>query len=728
MERMSQRLAARMKSQFVGRTDELALVESLLRAGDQGAAVFVHGPGGVGKTTLLRRLAVLADEVGRHVVRVDGRDVPPIPAAFVAAIAAAAGVGDNAGIAAGQAGAVESTNGSAAGPDPIQALAELNGLVLLVDTAELLGPLDRWLREDLLPSLAADTVTILAGREPPSLEWRTDPGWRGLIHPLRLENLGAEDSRALLDQRGVPLEAQEKALEFTRGHPLALALVADVAENGRVDVVHGTNPAVVSALLGSLVDSVPSATHRVALEICAQVLTTTEPLLAALLGVEDAHEVFGWLRGLSIVETGPRGLFPHDLARDTLGSELRWRHPEQHADIHRRAGAYYREQFYLVDPSLQQQVLVEYVFLHRENPVLGPFVSSSAGSGLDLRSLVAVPVLPEDEESAHAAHDMVVGHEGKESGALLDHWMRRQPGSVQQVVGPDGDRLGLVAMLSLTEVTAEDRALDPAVAAVAAHLDALAPLDPGEAALLFRFWLTADGYQDLGPVQLFITLQLVRAYMATPGLAQSYVYYADPELWAPICAYSDMQRIAAADFTVGGRTYGVFGHDWRATPPLAWLKLLGEREISQEPLGRGCCRVPRCTAPALRVGAVAGGAVRGCGQGCAAGSRQGRRVARLRLARDGTRRPPYDGARRTGPRGCTARRDPGCRGKARGLTTRPASLPGAAPHLPQARPHPGRGGRAPRPADDDIPAPPLRGHRADHRDPARRGARQLTTT
>lgn len=583
MERMSQRLAARMKSQFVGRTDELALVESLLRAGDQGAAVFVHGPGGVGKTTLLRRLAVLADEVGRHVVRVDGRDVPPIPAAFVAAIAAAAGVGDNAGIAAGQAGAVESTNGS--GPDPIQALAELNGLVLLVDTAELLGPLDRWLREDLLPSLAADTVTILAGREPPSLEWRTDPGWRGLIHPLRLENLGAEDSRALLDQRGVPLEAQEKALEFTRGHPLALALVADVAENGRVDVVHGTNPAVVSALLGSLVDSVPSATHRVALEICAQVLTTTEPLLAALLGVEDAHEVFGWLRGLSIVETGPRGLFPHDLARDTLGSELRWRHPEQHADIHRRAGAYYREQFYLVDPSLQQQVLVEYVFLHRENPVLGPFVSSSAGSGLDLRSLVAVPVLPEDEESAQAAHDMVVGHEGKESGALLDHWMRRQPGSVQQVVGPDGDRLGLVAMLSLTDVTAEDRALDPAVAAVAAHLDALAPLDPGEAALLFRFWLTADGYQDLGPVQLFITLQLVRAYMATPGLAQSYVYYADPELWASICAYSDMQRIAAADFTVGGRTYGVFSHDWRATPPLAWLKLLGEREISQEPLG-----------------------------------------------------------------------------------------------------------------------------------------------
>ena len=125
MERMGERLAARMKSQFVGRADELILVESLLRAGDQGAVVFVHGPGGVGKTTLLRRFAVLADDVGRHVVRVDGRDVPPIPAAFVAAVATAAGVGtvgDTAGIADAERGAVESTNDSAAGPDPVQAL------------------------------------------------------------------------------------------------------------------------------------------------------------------------------------------------------------------------------------------------------------------------------------------------------------------------------------------------------------------------------------------------------------------------------------------------------------------------------------------------------------------------------------------------------------------------------------------------------------------------------
>jgi hypothetical protein len=41
-----------------------------------------------------------------------------------------------------------------------------------------------------------------------------------------------------------------------------------------------------------------------------------------------------------------------------------------------------------------------------------------------------------------------------------------------------------------------------------------------------------------------------------------------------------MTRFAAADFTVGGRRYGVYGHDWRTTPPSAWLALMAERELN----------------------------------------------------------------------------------------------------------------------------------------------------
>jgi hypothetical protein len=55
---------------------------------------------------------------------------------------------------------------------------------------------------------------------------------------------------------------------------------------------------------------------------------------------------------------------------------------------------------------------------------------------------------------------------------------------------------------------------------------------------------------------------------------------ADPEFWAPFCGYIDLFRIPGADFQVGEKSYGIYGHDWRAVPPGAWLSILAERETS----------------------------------------------------------------------------------------------------------------------------------------------------
>ena len=554
---MAQRLAAQRRREFVGRMAEVAALRALLEGTRDGAVLFLHGPGGIGKTTLLGRYADLGRELGRRVVRLDARELPPIASAYLSEIAAQCGVD--------------------AAEDPTEAVAAVAGVLLLIDTTERLASLDRWLREDLLPSLAADAVAVLAGRDPPSVAWRTDPGWHGLVQTIQLANLGRRDSEALLERRGVPSAHHEDALAFTRGHPLALALLADVTAQGGEAAPPAALRGVVDTLLATLVETVPSPQHRRALEACAQVLTTTEPLLAELLAVGDAHEMFEWLRTLSFVETGPRGLYPHDIARDTLGAELRWRHPEQYAEIHRRAGAAYRRQFYRVPPALQQHVLVDYVFLHRDNPVLGPFVTGSAESALDLRSLAATPAVSEERD---LVLEMVVRQEGAESARLAAHWMDRQPGSMLLVRGPEGEVFGLMGTVALDRVDDEDRSLDPAVDRVCALLEQRGGLAEGETAGYFRFWMQREGYQDLGPIQLFIALHFVRYYLATRGLAFSFVYYADPDQWAGICAYADLVRLPEADFSVGDRSYGVYGHDWRRTPPLAWLELLGERELT----------------------------------------------------------------------------------------------------------------------------------------------------
>jgi hypothetical protein len=52
------------------------------------------------------------------------------------------------------------------------------GGVLLIDGYEQLAAVDGWLRRDLIPALPASNVVMLAGRDPPALARRTDPGSR----------------------------------------------------------------------------------------------------------------------------------------------------------------------------------------------------------------------------------------------------------------------------------------------------------------------------------------------------------------------------------------------------------------------------------------------------------------------------------------------------------------------------------------------------------------------
>ena len=108
------------------------------------------------------------------------------------------------------------------------------------------------------------------------------------------------------------------------------------------------------------------------------------------------------------------------------------------------------------------------------------------------------------------------------------------------------------------------------------------PLRPGESATYFRFWLAADTYQAVSPTQSLIFINMVRHYF-TLGLANTFYACADPNFWLPIFSYAELARLPELDFAVAGKPFGVYGHDWRAMPPLPWLELLGHREIAMAP-------------------------------------------------------------------------------------------------------------------------------------------------
>src|SRR5262245_64924948 len=67
---------------------------------------------------------------------------------------------------------------------------------LLVDGAEALGPLDRWLRGELIPRLPGDAIVVLSGRARPSLAWR-----RSEEHTSELQSLRHLVCRLLLEKK-----------------------------------------------------------------------------------------------------------------------------------------------------------------------------------------------------------------------------------------------------------------------------------------------------------------------------------------------------------------------------------------------------------------------------------------------------------------------------------------------------------------------------------------------
>jgi hypothetical protein len=133
--------------------------------------------------------------------------------------------------------------------------------------------------------------------------------------------------------------------------------------------------------------------------------------------------------------------------------------------------------------------------------------------------------------------------------------------------------------LPLHEMKAEDEKLDPAVKSTRAFLASHTPPRADEVDTLFRFWMDRDAYQGISPIQSLIFIQVAKHYLTTPGLAFTFFPCADPDFWTAILSYAELTRYSEADFEVGGRRYGTYGHDWRVMTPAVWIGRLAEKEI-----------------------------------------------------------------------------------------------------------------------------------------------------
>lgn len=535
-------LAVSWRKVFTGRVAELRLLGDLMLSGERGCfVVWLHGMAGVGKSTLLRRFAAEAEAHGRVTRSVDLRHADPTPEAFLAALEAQGA------------------------PEDAQ--------VLLIDSAESLGPLEQWLRDVFLPGMPSRPLLVVGGRLPPSAEWRTDPQWWHALRSVELTGMDEAEAALLLRNRFVDEAEVPGIVRAAHGLPLALALFADARERTTGPVEQRRlwelrdSPDLVRELLSLMLRESASLSQADALHVLALARVTTEESVRHALEVPPAraHALFTWLRSLSFVRSTAEGLVPHELMREALLADLRWRGPEKYESLFGRLHGQLTER-------LGQRAGDRWAsgaglaYLGRTNQLAREAVDWRGADRIRLRA-----ARPEDLDQAVAA---IEKEHGVAAGALALRWWEHQPTAF--TVAEDGRRFVGVLVAPRLDPGATRLPDDPVARAALKHAHGRSPLRRTERLLLAR-WSTGSAVAACSA--------LTTLWATTPGLAMSWTCTAEKQ--SALSSLLDLygqQRTAPADGPDGERVLP-FVQDWRSVPFDRWAAALRVRLLSDEPAG-----------------------------------------------------------------------------------------------------------------------------------------------
>jgi len=524
---------------FVGRDDELTRFGEALSGSSPRRVFLVHGVGGIGKSTLLGEFRARAVSVGRPAVLLDGREMDPSPEAVRAALARATAL-----------------------PEP--RLGELAGLTVLLDHYEHLAPVDPWVRGELLPGLPADGIAVLAGRDAPAPAWLRLPGWRELGAVLRLDCWSEAESAEFLSRSGVAAEVRTDLVHLSRGHPLALALLADAAAGGELPHELADAPDLVSALLEGVVPSVPGQAYATGLATCALAWATTEDLLGEAVG-GAAPAVWDWLARQPYVTCGPRGLVLHDLARDVLTAELERRSPDRMRRLHRLVHDRVVTEIRTGTGPDREHAAQQLLYLHRRSPLTAAIWA--------VRSRGSTAVSTATREEIPQVVGLVERIQGSGDADLARRWLAEVPEAAQVV--RQGGRITAYALALQVPTGSPSERADPVVRAALEHVGRTAPARPGERIHVMRCIGGADGGERDPYAVLVASVAALTTWLTQP-LAWSFTAPTDEEFWGPFFDYLALERLS--EVSVGGRRHVLHGIDWRRLSPDRWMDLMNDRE------------------------------------------------------------------------------------------------------------------------------------------------------
>jgi DNA-binding CsgD family transcriptional regulator len=538
---VSERVAAAAASSLVGRAEERSRLTALL-APDGPAAIFVHGPGGIGKTALVT--GTLAS-LPLKTVTIEGRQVEPTVPGALAALGLALGVR-------------EPSSASAAARE----IADAGIDVLVIDSFERLNLLDGWIRNELISALPASVTVVLVGRRGPNVAWRTAPGWRSLLAELVVGPMTDGEVDLLLAAHGARGEDAERIRAFARGHPLAVVLTAE-ALGRRPGLVLGSGaPAdAVEELFSVILDDLPLP-ERGTVEAVSVLRRVTVPLLAAVVDGQDVEEAWRTLRSLPFTTTTAAGLELSGVAAPVLLEALELRDPLRVRGLRARAA---RAIVDSVAVGLDWQSTADLLHLV-QNPLIR---NAYAPPGMLQHPVERARAEDRDEIVAVARR-----FTGEESARLTMRWwtMRREAFYVVRGESGESGESGAVAGFSVVATLGDPADVpreDPAIAAVAGHLRR-DPMPAEARAVVFRWALGSRTGEQPTPEVASLVVDLKRTYLELRAtLRRVYTVVADWPAAAPVLQMMGFDPLA--EVSVGDRRFIVACLDFGPGGVDAWI-------------------------------------------------------------------------------------------------------------------------------------------------------------
>lgn len=492
---------------FVGRKQEIEQLLYLI-TDRKLPVVFVHGIGGIGKSSLLNMFAAEAQARGAVVIRLDCRTIKPSPEGFVRELTNAIG-GDSA--------------------DVEQVAARLSQIgervILTLDTYEVFRMMDTWLRQVFIPALSDCVHIVFCGREAPVSAWHTTPGWEGMVKSIRLGPLSNAECEALLLQCGVDERDMQRVASFTQGHPLALKLaVAAITEHPDLNLKEVESQRVVTELAQLYLSDVSDPVGRMTLEAASVVRRTTRSLLSAMLPDIAPSDTYDRLQALPFVENSSDGLMVHDMVQQAIASSLRSVDPERYYHYCRRAWQQLRSEFSVGSRATVWRYTADMIYLIDNPGVHDAFFPTDA-------HLFAMDTAR--AEDGAAIFDITLQHRGPEMVNILKYWWQVQPSAFFVARGRHLEVAGFYCLLKVQPF--DDGALftDSLTSLWWQHLQTN-PIPEKQIVLFALCWLGAEAGEEPSPVQGLLWMDLKRTYMEYPQTRRIYNAFRNGKFWVPV--------------------------------------------------------------------------------------------------------------------------------------------------------------------------------------------------